>query len=192
MVLDVPDEFRAEVSACSPEELQNLADDGRILASKFSERKQMVEKLVEAGWSPDFSDWYAGSITRLGPHFSLRIIPKKDADIETREYEEWKDRKQSNKRMGWWLVVISIAVRAGAYALGAGIEQGSSQGFSIFTSMIAIALWIWGLTLVLDSKGRSRWFFLIGLFVVLLRDDNQRIPPKKRRVASPDEIVCVP
>jgi len=184
MVLIVPDEFRAEVLASSAQDLDDLLAAGIAFSDRKTDLPTVRRKLVEAGWSPGFSDWYATRIETDGPNIELRVRPRSHYESELDDYNKAFALKSRNTKLGWSLVGCAIVLRVMASAM---VETEGTESINpLIAVVLFIAIWALqlvlmfkGLFMILDAKGQSRWWAMIGVFVVFVRDNNRLIPPGK-------------
>ena len=187
MVLIVPDEFRDEVLASSEEDLNGLLAAGIAFADRKVDMQLVRRRLEEAGWSPGFSDWYATRIETDGPNIELRVRPKSRYQEDAETYERACSRKTNLTRIGWGLVACSIIIRVVLSAVSSSVSESSDDiGRTLTTGLIGFVLWLAdlilgfkGLFMILDAKGQNRWWALVGVFVVFVKDLNVLIPPSK-------------
>lgn len=176
MILLVPDEFRNEVTACTAADLETLRVDTRVLASTTNDKAKIAGKLVEAGWSPGFAEWYAGRVVRDGSDLELRVAAVSNHDQTLVDYNKAKERKEKLNRDGWLLFAGAILLRIALMAVFP--DGGAAAAIPLLIgTAVSIFLWFKGLFMVLDSKNQSRWFSLLGLFVVLVPDRNKLTEP---------------
>ena len=187
MTLIAPDEFRDELAHCSEDEVEDLRAAGIALHDRGIARDVMRRKLEEAGWSHEFSDWYATQIELNGPNFELRVTSQSEIDARMEEYRRACKRKQMLMNSGWFMAAAGLCIRIvvsvamGPAAKTPAGQNDPSQTVAIFALVAWIAsfmLWFKGLWNVLDAKGQSRWWSLIGVFVALVPDRNLLFEPR--------------
>jgi hypothetical protein len=93
------------------------------------------------------------------------------------EYEKWLNIKQKKSRIGGITFLVSFPF---VLALKQVMTE-APDAAGIFNDLLLVFsfLNIWAAIQILDSKGRSRWFWLIGIFIFLLADHNKRNAPQK-------------
>jgi len=187
MTLLAPDEFRDEIMRCSSDDIEDLRAAGIALHDRGSDPGVIRRKLEEAGWSHGFSDWYTTQIQLNGPNFEICVTRQSELDARMEEYRRACKRKQMLLNSGWSMagaglflrIVVSSAIGQAAETPAGGTDR--SQALAVFGLIAWVAsfvLWFKGLWNVLDAKGQSRWWSLIGVFVVLVPDRNPLFEPR--------------
>lgn len=200
MTAHVPDEFRTEVASCSTEDLDNLREDARTLIERDTPAPKVKELLIDAGWSSGFADWYSTRLIAEGAAFDL-VVPAKSTSSEDRAlYERAVALKKSQFTTGTIMVVIATILGMIGIALlnsrGQDLTPGDVANI-VVTGIVAIVihevLWIFGLCKILDSKGRSRAWCLLGFvsffgYLIFFFSDHNipRVPSKTEGHVKPD------
>lgn len=96
---------------------------------------------------------------------------------EWNEYERWLNWKKQSMKTAAIVLIVSTLV-----SIGIRIVEPTSPSVALVLLVLyvptSIAM-IWAAVKVLDLKGRSRWFWVIGFLVLALEDRNRREPPQK-------------
>src|SRR5579862_2024655 len=181
MLLLAPHIFRPELTRADQTKLDDLRDTGILLHSQGAAPSAIQAKLVEDGWSRAFSDWYVSQIGLSGPDLELRITRESEYESSLAAYRRSFKLKTSLTRSGWLLVLSAVILRVVFEMLASDALATKNGGLALLSLLVwpvSVVLWFKGLWNVLDAKNQTRWWSLIGVFILLVPDRNPLFEPR--------------
>lgn len=187
MIVLVPDEFREEVLRASADRESLLLDASAKQGHIAALDEDLRLTLVNAGWSAEFADWYLNRARIAGSQIELRIPAKSRHEELSQDYGGAVRAKKRLNMLGNIYLLLAILFRVAWFVVVSDEETIRSLGASV-GGMILILMLFLGLIInavlfykamfcYLDAKQQSRWWALIGLFIVFVPDRNKPVPP---------------
>jgi len=187
MIVLVPDEFREEVMIALADKESLLLDASAKQAHIDRLDEDIRLTLMNAGWSAEFSDWFLTRAQIEKAPIELRVPAKSRYQERMEEYLAARRDKKRLNILGSVYFASGILFRLGLMVGFADKENFRSLAFSlggeIFLLMIFMGwlldtvFWFKALFCFLDAKHQSRWWALIGIFIVFVPDKNKLFPP---------------
>ncbi|MBX3118476.1 MAG: hypothetical protein KF784_05385 [Fimbriimonadaceae bacterium] len=157
--IELPERFRKEYQSSSADDINDLASATAALKAKGKSMAEIAAKIAQAGWSPEFANWYADVLLKNDEEFEL-ILPAPQFFPLTPP-DPAQQKEDAARSIGTILgAVATIWLMGWAFS---GIEE---LGIRLGILIVGIGLLWEGFARLAVSRSLSRLYGVVSMVVI--------------------------